>query len=429
MSRSLERHLSRTLALAILLAGFVAGAASFWFAYGEAQEFQDGTLRQIAALAERQANGTAFEGDVVPDDRESRVIVLHLPQDIRPGWLPANMTAGFYTLNSPEGRYRVLAHRTKRGLIVIAQGIDVRDELAIDSALRTVAPLALLLPLLVWLTVRIARRELAPVRRLAQNLDEQSADRLQSLPDEDIPDEVAPFIYAINRLLGRVNHLMSEQRRFIADAAHELRSPLTALSVQAQNLRQANSPEAMHERVVSLQTGIERARQLTEQLLSLARTQAGGSTESVVDVPALARELIAQYLPEAEARNIDLGLEEGSRISLRGAIESLRLILGNALENAIKYTPAGGEVTIRLATDGEMAVIEIIDDGPGIPPAERGRVFDAFYRIPGTAGTGSGLGLTIALEAAIRLGGEVSLKERADGPGLVFGYRQRRWQP
>lgn len=427
MRRSLERNLSRTLALAIFLSGLAAGAASFWFAYGEAQEFQDDTLRQIAALAERHINEPAFEGDVSPDDQESRVIVLRLPQDTRPGWLPAGLTAGFHTFDGPDGRYRVLVRNAKRGaFIVVIQGTGVRDELAVDSALRTIAPLVLLLPLLVWLTVRIARRELAPVRHLAGALDKQPADRPQPISDDDLPEEITPFVLAINRLLERVNHLMGQQRRFIADAAHELRSPLTALSVQAQNLQHAGSLEAMRERVVPLREGIERARQLTEQLLSLARTQAGSATKEEVDVSTMARELIAQVLPVAEAKGIDLGLEEIAPLSIRTSSEALLLIFKNALENALKYTPDGGEVTVRLLSDDESATIEVVDNGPGIPLSERERVFDSFYQIPGTTREGSGLGLAIAREAAIRLGGVVSLHDRPQGRGLVFRYRQAR---
>ena len=432
MSRSLLRHLSLMVGAAILSSGLVAALASFMLAYGEAKEFQDDMLRQIAVLTLRGAAERAQPGmgDAAISDSESRVLVVRTPGNPRPEWLPERLSAGFHTLSATGEELRVFVRDgSSRERAVVAQPTDARDEIAINSALRTLIPLLLMFPLLTWLIVRIIRREFTPVARLSRSLDAQAADRPSPIDEKGLPNEIMSFVQAINRLLGRVNHLMSEQRRFVADAAHELRSPLTALSVQAQNLRQANSLEAMHERVASLQAGIERARQLTEQLLSLARTQAGGSAESVVDVSALARELIAQFLPAAEAKGIDLGLEEHDRLPLRAALEPLRLILGNALENAIKYTPAGGEVTLRLTTDAEMAVIEVADNGPGIPPAERKRVFDAFYRMPGTTGTGSGLGLAIAREAATRLGGELGLKERSDGPGLVFSYRQMRKQP
>lgn len=429
MKRSLRRQLSIMLGGAVLLTGLVAALASFMLAYAEAKEFQDDMLRQFAVLNDRVAtqaapsNGT---GNTVFNDPESRILIIHLPGNSRPDWLSKDLEPGFHTLDASGDRLRIFIHEQGTGKrTVVAQPTDARDEIAVNSALRTLIPLLLLLPLLVWLIVRIVRRELSPIARLSRSLDAQSADRPAAIADHGLPDEIAPFVQAINRLLERVNQLMVQQRRFIANAAHELRSPLTALSVQAQNLHQAESLEVMQARVEPLRAGIERARQLTEQLLDLARTQAGGNTEAIVDVSALARELIAQHLPAAEAKGIDLGLEENARFSLRASPETLRLILGNALSNALKYVPDGGQVTVRLLTEDESGVIEVIDNGPGIPKAERERVFDAFYRLPGTTGSGSGLGLSIAREAASRLGGTVSLRERRNGPGLVFHYRQR----
>ena len=182
----------------------------------------------------------------------------------------------------------------------------------------------------------------------------------------------------------------------------------------------------MRERLVPLRAGIERAWRLTEQLLRLARSQAGGAIAEAVDVSKMARELIAEYLPLAEMKAIDLGLEEQAPLSLQVFPEALRLILANGLENALKYTQQDGEVTLRLLSEGAHAVLEIVDNGPGVPRADRERVFDAFYRTPDAAGEGSGLGLAIAADAASRLGGALALHARQDGHGLVFRYRQRR---
>lgn len=434
MKRSLQRHLSFMLGGAILLAGVIAAIASFSLAYSEAKEFQDDMLRQIATLAGGSAVGTAFsdiQGGDHPDkaisDPESRVVVIHLPQDQRPAWLTNDLAPGFHTLDAGAEALRVFVRVNQPGQrTVVAQPTDARDEIAINSALRTLIPLLLLLPILTWLIVRIVRGELEPIARLSRSMDEHPLDRPKTINDDGLPDEITPFVHAINRLLERVNHLMGQQRRFIADAAHELRSPLTALSVQAQNLRHAGSLDALRERVVPLQAAIERARQLTEQLLNFARTQAGTSAESLVNVSTMARELIAESLALAGARRIDLGLEEIAPLSVRASPEALRLILKNALENALKYAPEGGEVTLRLLSDEDSAVIEVIDNGPGIQVSERDRVFDAFYRMPGAAGEGNGLGLAIAREAAMRLGGKVSLHARQEGTGLVFRYRQRR---
>lgn len=434
MKRSLQRHLTLVLGSAILLAGLLAAIASFSLAYSDARELQDDMLRQIAKLSVGKTAGAiasiAQQADSNNDgitDPESLVSIYRLPSDNAPAWLKRDLSPGLHTLNKGSEELRVFVSEGKLGVrTVVSQPTDVRDEIAINSALRTLIPLLLLLPVLVWLIVHIVRSELAQITLLSKSLDDQPADRPQPLTGDNIPAEIMPFVLAINRLLGRVNHLMGQQRRFIADAAHELRSPLTALSLQAQNMRQAGSLEAIHERVIPLQAGIERARQLTEQLLNLARTQAGTSDETEVNISTIARELIAEYLPLAESKNIDLGLEEIAPLSVRASPAALKLIFKNALENALKYTQYGGEVTLRLLPDNDSAILEVVDNGPGIPVSERENVFDAFYRMPGTAGEGSGLGLAIAREAAIRMGAAVSLHERQDGPGLIFRYRQRR---
>ncbi|WP_313951786.1 ATP-binding protein [Accumulibacter sp.] len=436
MKRSLQKQLSLILGSTIVFTGLAAAVASFALGYSEAKELQDHMLRQIAKLD--AGSPVARRVPEVPPqaarqvrikESESRITIIHLPGNARPAWLGADLRSGFHTLPTDAGLLRVFIQDTPSGeRTVVTQPTEARDEIAVNSALYTLIPLLLLVPLLTALLVRIVRRELAPIARLSRSLDQQPADRPQAIDDDGLPAEITPFVHAINRLLERVNHLLGQQRRFIADAAHELRSPLTALSVQAENLAHARSLEAVRDRVLPLQAGIERARQLTEQLLSLARTQAGTGGGPAVQISSIAREVIAELLPFAEARGIDLGLDEIAPSTVRGAPETLRLILKNALENALKYTPEGGEVTLRLLSEGQSAVIEVVDDGPGIPAAERERVFDSFYRLPGAGGEGSGLGLTIAREAASRLGGVVSLHDRPDGRGLLFRYRQDRQQ-
>ncbi len=432
MSNSLQQRLSFWLSIAIVATGVLAAAVSFWLAYDEAQEFQDDSLRQIAILVD--ADRLPSEGQrsvgALDNDPEERIVVQRLTAlgdlDRAQLALPADLRAGFHTLDLGRTRWRVYVRTVKSGeRIAVAQATQVRSEAARDSAQRTLLPLLVLIPLLSFFSRRLVRASLAPVRALARVADAQSVDRPAALPIAQVPEEVTPFVQSINRLLERINRMLEQQRRFIADAAHELRSPLTALSLQAQNLRQAGSLETLRERVIPLQAGIERARHLTEQLLNLARTQAGTTSKTDVDVSAMARELIAEYLPLAEAKGIDLGLDEDAPLTLHASPEALRLILRNGLENGLKYAPDGGEVTLRLLSDHDDAVIEVVDDGPGIPVSERERVLDAFYRMPDAVGEGSGLGLAIAREAANRLGGSLSLHEREQGPGLIFRYRQR----
>lgn len=427
MSRSLRLQLSKTLVLAVLACGAVASLAAFYFAYSEAQEFQDDTLRQIAALsvgARSQMRQLDAAGKAV-EDPESRVRIVRLPIDPRPRWLPANVGAGFHTVALPSGQgdMRIFVRDTGNGRwLVVAQSTESRNEIAFNSALRTLIPLLVLLPILVGLIAIIARRELTPLTRLSDDLDHQSAAQPSALPEAGVPDEIIPFVQAINRLLERVEKLIAGQRRFVADAAHELRTPLTALSLQAQNLAQADTPERMRERLVPLQAGIERARRLTVQLLDLARLQAGGHASTEIDVPALARELAAEFQPLAEAKEIDLGIEEAGLKSMRSDPQALGLIMRNALDNALKYTPRGGKVTLRLRRLGNGASVEVIDNGPGIPVEELERVFNPFHRLPNATAEGSGLGLAIVREAAARAGGTVSLENRK--PGLVFCFTQ-----
>jgi two-component system OmpR family sensor kinase len=425
VKRSLQRQLSLMLGWAVLLAALLAAVVSFGLAYIEAKEFQDDMLKQVASIMSgagapvRNADGLA--------DIESRLSVLQLPRDPAPAWLPPAIAPGLYTLPSSSGDVRVfIAGRPAGNRTVVAQPTEVRDELAINSALRTFIPLLLLLPVLAWLIVRIVRRELAPVIRLSHSLDQHAPDSTHTLSDRDVPAEIAPFVHAINRLLERVNSLLVQQRRFIADAAHELRSPLTAISVQVQNVGNADSLEAVRARLTPLQQGIDRARRLSEQLLNLAKSQTDANDSAAIDVLALARELLAEFVPLAEAKGVDLGFADVIPLRVSGSPEVLRQVLRNALENALNYTPEGGQVSLRIRSEGNDGVIEVIDDGPGIPPEQRERVFDSFYRMPGSNGVGSGIGLAIARESAQRLGGSVSLHGRPEGTGLVFRYRQAR---
>lgn len=426
VNHSLQRRLAYMIGVAIVTAGLIAATASFLSAYFQAKRVQDDTLRNIALLSQERAEDAGDPQDELIDDTGLKLMVVRLSQPGGPGWLSPKLRAGFHTLESDAGPMRIYVDDSGRGRpVAVAQPTAVRDEMALASALRTFIPVLVLLPILVWLTGYIVKSELAPLRWLAQRLDAQSPADPHPVRDPSVPAELQPFVHAINRLLTSINHLMGAQRRFIADAAHELRGPLTALSLQAQNLEEAPSLQAMRERIDPLKSGIERARRLTEQLLNLARTQAGRDESRLLDLSALAREIMEEFVPIAEARGIDLGLAEIDRGEVVARPDTLRLIVKDALDNALAYTPAGGQVTIRIRREGEDAVVEILDTGPGIPVAHRELVFEPFYRIPGSPGNGSGLGLAIARDAASRAGGVVTLHDGPEGTGLLFRYTQK----
>ena len=423
--------------MAIVCMGLLAGLASFGLAFDEAQEYQDASLRQIAVLIPPEHGATvekpvATPLDVDPDAR----IVVQVLTTSQPSTaaallkLPTHLSSGFHTVNVGGQNWRVFVRRLAPGQkIAVAQSTDIRSDAAFNSALRTLMPLLLLVPLLLVFVRYLVLRSLAPVHALAQAVDAQNAEYPEPLPASGVPEEIAPFLRAINRLLERVRLLMTQQRRFVADAAHELRTPLTALSLQAQNLERAESLAECKQRLLPLKSGLERSRHLLDQLLSLARQQAAVAAHQPVDLAAVARLVVEDLYPLAEQKNLDFGLELQGAVWVEGAEAALHSLVRNAVDNALRYSPENGEVTIRIRSDGEEGVVEVIDTGPGIPPEESHRVFDAFYRLPDSAESGSGLGLTIARHIADQLGGRITLSSRSDRQGLVFMYRQRLVSP
>jgi len=236
-----------------------------------------------------------------------------------------------------------------------------------------------------------------------------------------LPDEVRPVAEALNELLGRLRAALDRERAFLADAAHELRTPLTALDLQAQAVVDARE-EDREAALRDLRAGVARVARLVEQLLAIAREQHGtAAVPEPLDLDELVRRTVADFVPLAEAAGIDLGIESAEAVRVVGDADALRRLIGNLLDNAVRYTPADGRVDVvvgREAGAAARAVVTVTDTGLGIPPEERERVFDRFHRVPGTTGTGSGLGLALARSIAGRHGGEVLLQDGPGGRGL-----------
>lgn len=325
--------------------------------------------------------------------------------------LPSQAVLGFSDLSIDGARYRVYSLQTPEHTIQVAQDLDARQARASNLALRAVLPVALLGPLLMMAVWWLISRSLAPVERMRKQVAARPADDLSPLPAAGLPQEVLPLVDELNLLFGRVRLAFAAQQQFVADAAHELRSPLTALKLQAQALRRAPDEASRQAAVVRLNDGIERTIQLVSQLLALAREE--GEREPAaqwqrIDLRDLARQAVADVLAQAQARRIDIGLVTSDPVWVRGQPEPLHILLRNLLDNAVKYSPEGGPVDVAL-TDGAQPCLTVEDSGPGIPEAERERVFDRFYRVAGTEGAGSGLGLAIVKAIATRHGASVRL--------------------
>lgn len=423
LNASVQLKLSFTLSLAILVVAIVAGVFSFLSALDEAHELQDEVLRQVAHLMDRQHLSPPAPGigpRLKDADEEARVIVQRLGEaspstaGVDAGGmlpLPATLSDGLHTLEVGSETFRVLVKTTAAGeRIAVAQESGFRNEIARDGALRTVMPFLILVPVLLLIVADLVRKMFRPIAALSREIDQRAEQELHPVDDRHLPAEVRPFAVAINRLLTRVGQSMDAQRRFVADAAHELRSPLTALSLQAERLAAAEMSVLARERLTALSQGIERGRSLLDQLLTLAKAQsATGVPQSPVSVQDIYRRVLEDLMPLAEAKHIDIGVEGTQNAEVWVSEPDLIAVVRNLVDNAIRYTPEGGQVDLSVNVSGGKARLRIQDNGPGIPLDERDRVFDPFYRTLGSEQIGSGLGLSIVQTIAHRIGAEIRL--------------------
>jgi two-component system OmpR family sensor kinase len=420
--------------LVLLLGGvLVVGAVGGWIVYrhalAEADAFFDYHLRQTALILRDQPVEYLLSQQIAPSDAAYDFVVQVWSLDgvrvylSRPhAALPEVTTLGYATVDTREGRWRVYGVQAASRVIQVAQPMSVRESQAVQLALHTLEPFALLLPVLavlIWLAVGQA---LKPLGRLTGLVKARRVGALEPLPDAALPDEVQPLVGALNDLLARLNAALERERAFMADAAHELRTPLTALHLQMDMLARASGESERSAAMERLSAGVQRAIRLVEQMLAMAREEPRTPRERVpVDLEALAREVVAELIPLADARRIDLGLSQTRSLTIPGDPEALRTLLRNLIDNAVRYTDEGGRVDVTLeesAGAAPRAQLTVTDSGPGIPPEERARVFDRFYRRAGTAPPGSGLGLAIVKAIAHAHGAELTLTAGPDGRGL-----------
>lgn len=420
MINSLRGRLFISLTTIVLVTGLIGGVFAHRWAFDEAIETQDSVLIQIAGLV--QSGGFTGAQDLHGVDENSEVWLMELgrtPQgtpEERQLW---RLQDGMRDATRQGKPVRVvLRTRSDGSRFAVAQSTGVRDEIASDMALRTVLPIAALIPCLMLVIALVIAGSLRPMVRLADELNARRADDMTALPLRDLPSELNPFVSSINGLLQRMHEMIGQQRRFIADAAHELRTPLTALSVQAENLDHVELPPAARERLAALRQGMSRSKHLLEQLLALARHDAAptdcGQWE-VVELDHAAKNVIVDLLREAISRGVDLGFERAESVPVRGEPVMLAAMIRNLLDNALRFTPAGGRIDVAIYRDGTKAVLRIEDNGPGVSPEEIGRIFEPFFRGQRPEGEGVGLGLSIVKRIVDRLGGSIDAANITEG--------------
>ncbi|MFG6448113.1 ATP-binding protein [Roseateles sp. BYS180W] len=417
------------LALAMGLAAVIQGASAYRTALAEADDIFDYQMQQVA-LTLRAAMG---EGAPLPlGDEQSLDLIVQvwgldgtpLYRTAGPAWLPQRAVLGFSTVQLQGKRYRVLAVLGRSQLVQVAQDLAVRQRMATQLAWRTVAPIALMLPLLIALVWWVLGRSLAPVARVQAELAQRHPGALEPVNATELPTEVQPLVREFNQLLARLQQAFDAQQQFVADAAHELRSPLAALKLQLEALRRAADATSQAAAQDRLGQGIDRAARLVEQLLALARQDSAalGSPQTLA-LDALCREAVVEASTLAQHRGLDLGLGRCDALSVAGQPQALRMLLRNVLDNAIKYGRQRADLS--LVAEGGEALLVLEDDGPGIAEAERERVFDRFYRAPAQAqqASGSGLGLAIAQRVAQAHGGSLALRHSTALGGLRLELR------
>lgn len=432
-SHSLRKRLLWFVLVAILLAAVLQAVTAYRGALQQADAMFDDHLQQVARSMRSGAPLGVPLKDNADDDAGFDLYVQIWGQDgtqifrSTHSALPPRAVLGFSDVEANGNRYRVYSLQTPLQTVQIAQDLSARTARARSLAARAVLPFILLTPLLMLAVWWVISRSLAPIERARRQVASRAADDFSPLADTDLPDEVRPLVDELNLLFGRVRGAFDAQRNFVADAAHELRSPLTALKLQAQALRRTDDePAAREAGIARLNQGIDRAIRLVEQLLTLAREEASlAQTDAVagpIDLQDVVRLAVADVLPLAAHKHIDLGLADNEEnlpvqpVLVTGQREALRMMLRNLLENAVKYTPESGrvDVSLQLQTDGNeskgQCLLTVEDSGPGIAQEDRSRVFDRFYRSSDVAPeTGSGLGLAIVKTIADRHGATLQL--------------------
>lgn len=418
---SLRARLTGALLLAVLAFAALQAAVTYRTARAETEALFDAQMQRIALSLSGSLGAGALSDDAPAADtpaaremiiqiwRADGVMLYRSPQG---RLLPPQTVIGFSDTVAGGEPYRIYALRTATQVVQVAQQTEARGRMAGQLALRAVLPVALLAPVLMLIVWWVVGRAIGPIERVRRQVAARRPDDLAPLPTAGLPAEVRPLVGEMNGLLTRLSAAWDALTHFTADAAHELRSPLAALRLQAQSLQRAPDDATRAIATERLLAGIDRATRLVEQLLALARQEGAGEGAELVslDLTALARNALADAEPEAARHAIALTLDAPTaHVVLRADEAALDVLLRNLLGNALRHTPPGGQVRVGVREEASVIDLTVEDSGPGIAPDERARVVDRFYRVPGTPGHGSGLGLAIVRAIAERHGAALTL--------------------
>lgn len=443
--RSIERTLLAWILGALSLGALVVALVTYLVTLEEMHEVFDADLKNVAqAVASYHHAGHGPGGKEViaspqrtdaPEDSEI-VTLTWTPlgqrvfsSDSRVD-LPFTNTEGLSRPTVQGEAWIVYSSVNDEGVAQAAQRLSARQEMAGESAGKVLPPLLGLVVIVGGLLVFGLRRGLQPLDSTAQDVARRTARALEPITLAAVPKEIVPLVGSINDLMNRLAVAFAAQRRFLADAAHELRTPITALRLQLQLLQRSSDEAERRQAVADLAAGIDRSQRLVEQLLQVARSDPDGEVtrREPVDLAELVRATVASLSIKAENKNLDLGADAPDAVMVHGDANQLRVLLNNLVENALRYTPAGGVVDVTAGLQDGRSLLRVVDNGPGVAESERERVFDRFYRCEAAQsqsddGSGSGLGLAIVRAIAERHGAVVTLQLPGGGHGLEVVVR------
>jgi len=439
---SIRRRLLFSLLTAMALTWLAALVISYFDTRHELDELLDAHLAQSASLLLAQVGHEAEDVEIEHAPQlhrysrhvafqvwyRGRELVLHSAG--APNTPLSDRRDGFSNRTINNRKWRVFSAWDTQGryLVQVAERREARDELAetiVDSMLLPVLVMLPVLGALIWFGIG---RGLRPLNEISTEVAQRQPQSLEPLALQSVPDEVAPLVQDLNRLFRRVRESLEKERRFTADAAHELRTPLAAIKTQAQVARAAASDSEREQALANVVAGCDRASRLVEQLLTLARLEPENfQANETCELQSVAKQVVAELAPDAVAKNVELQLFAEQEVNIQGVAALVGILVRNLVDNAVRYSPGDSTVQIRIDSTTDAAVLSVCDQGPGIPEAEKARIWDRFYRVLGSGETGSGLGLSIVRQIADLHHAEIETAQGDNGKGLCvivkFDYR------
>ena len=415
--KSLRVRLLLALVAMLAVAAGIMGLLTYRSVLAETESLFDYQLRQMALSLRDQGEISPDQASAFADEDLDFVVQIwsidgrSVYQSRLHSELPARAMLGLADVSVGGQTWRTFSVATPQRVIQVAQPLNIRERLAANAALHSVVPLLLIAPVLALVVWWVAKLTLRPLNTLATEVQARDGQSLAPLPTQSLPEEVSPLVGAFNELLHRLSQSLDTQRAFVSDAAHELRSPLTALKLQLQMLRRASDQPARDEATAALSSGIDRATRLVEQLLALARSEPGAPALVMepLDLSEIVRQAVADTVPMALSRGVEFELFADRPVQVQGDRGTLSAMVRNLADNAVRYSPRGARVELRVVQEPGAAIVHVDDAGPGLPPSERERVFDRFYRRASNDEPGTGLGLAIVRSVASRHDGSVTL--------------------